>query len=171
MFRQALPDLRVLQAYNLFDHATATLVENTSMSKLTHLLFHSHADDPCIDQRGPYLTLDDLRRVLAARHLQSLTHLQFRLSDIGDQGCALIARSGILKRLKVLDLRHGRITDRGVGHLLACPDMKNLARLDLSRNTISAQGVARLQSSGLLVVAGDQHSPDDRFWLYEGDFE
>jgi uncharacterized protein (TIGR02996 family) len=171
IFRLPLPNLRVLRAYNLFDHATAVLAANRSLGRLTHLMFHSHADDPCSRQRGPYLTLADLRNVLRSRPLRSVTHLQFRLSDIGDEGCAEIARSGALKRLRVLDLRHGRITDEGVRCLLGSNGCRNLTWLELSRNAISSAGVARLHQSGVPFAAGGQHPTDDTHWLVEGDWE
>ncbi len=171
IFRLSLPNLRVLRAYNLFHHATADLAANRSLRGLTQLLFHSHADDPCFDQRGPYLTLDDLRNVLHSPNLKSLTHLQFRLSSIGDEGCAEIVRSGSLKRLKYLDLRHGRITDAGVRVLAECADLRNLNWLELSRNNITEQGVALLRNTGVPFAADGQHTADDTHWLVEGDWE
>ena len=39
-----------------------------------------------------------------------------------------IVGSGILRRLRLLDLRHGCITDEGTRILAACPDLKNLDR-------------------------------------------
>lgn len=171
IFRLPLPNLRVLRAYHLYDHATATLAANRSLKGLTHLLFHSHADDPCFAQRAPYLTLDDLRRVLASRHLKGLKHLQFRLSGVGDEGCALIARSGVLKRLDVLDLRHGCITDAGIRHLVGSPDLPRLTHLELSRNALTPRGIALLQGCGVPFTADAPYPPDDRHWLVEGDWE
>ena len=57
-----------------------------------------------------------------------------------DEGCRDIVESGILKRLKVLDLRHGRITDEGARTLAACPDLARLERLDLSHNELTPEG-------------------------------
>jgi uncharacterized protein (TIGR02996 family) len=171
IFRLPLGNLRILRAYNLFDHATALLAANRNLGRLTHLLFHSHADDPCFEQRGPYLTLADLRNVLRSRHLRSLTHLQFRLSDVGDEGCAEIVQSGMLKRLKVLDLRHGRITDEGARCLVESTDLRNLTWLDLSRNAITRQGIRLLQQSRVPFAADGQHPSSDTHWLVEGDWE
>jgi uncharacterized protein (TIGR02996 family) len=171
VFRSELPNLRVLRAYNLFDHASAVLAANASLKSLRQLMFHSHADDPCFPQRGPYLTASDLRNVLRSEHLQGLTHLEFRLSNIGDEGCAEIVHSGALKRLKVLDLRHGSITDEGVRLLVSSGDLRNLTRLDVSRNTLSARGVEMLTRSGVPFEADGQHATGDADWLIEGDWE
>jgi hypothetical protein len=171
LFRIPLPNLRVLRAHNLFDHATKVLAANPSLGRLTHLQFHSHADDPCFDQRGPYLTLADLRNLLRSSHLGSLKHLQFRLSSIGDEGCQEIVQSGILRRLEVLDLRHGRVTDAGVRHLVASEDLRHLTWLELSRNEISRKGIALLRDSGVPFAAEGEHLPGDTHWLVEGDWE
>jgi uncharacterized protein (TIGR02996 family) len=171
IFRLPLPNLRVLRAYHLFDHATEALAANASLGRLTHLLFHSHADDPCSQQRGPYLTLTDLRNVLRSPHLRSLAHLQFRLSDVGDAGCAEIVRCGAVKRLKSLDLRHGRVTDEGARRLAACGDLHNLERLELSRNQLTSRGFRHLRRSGVSFTADGQHSAGDNHWLVEGDWE
>lgn len=171
VFRLEMPNLRVLRAYNLFDHASAVLAANASLKSLKQLRFHSHADDPCFSQRGPYLTLSDLRNILRSKHLQGLTHLEFRLSDVGDGGCAEVVQSGALKRLKVLDLRHGRITDEGVRHLVNSPDLRNLTWLDVSRNAISARGIDMLTRSGVPFEIDGQHAANDAHWLIEGDWE
>jgi hypothetical protein len=171
VFRLGMPHLRVLRAYNLFDHATGVLAANASLRSLKQLMFHSHADDPCSPQRGPYLTLSDLRNVLRSEHLQGLTHLEFRLSNLGDEGCAEIVGSGALQRLIVLDLRHGCVTDEGIRHLVGCGDFRNLTWLDVTRNALSAQGVELLTRSGVPFAADAQREAGDTHWLVEGDWE
>jgi uncharacterized protein (TIGR02996 family) len=171
LFRLPLPHLRILQVYHLHDHATSVLADNTSLGRLTHLLFHGHATDPCYVQPGPYLTLNDLHAVLRSLSLRSLTHLRFRLSDIGDEGCEAIVRSDILKRLHMLDLKHGRITDAGARILASCPDLHNLRQLNLARNALTAQGIRLLEQLGMNLVVDEQHPIDDLHWLSEGDWE
>jgi hypothetical protein len=99
---------------------------------------------------------------------------------MGDAGCEEIVRSGILKRLKRLDLRHGAITDAGAGVLADCPDLLSLERLDLDRNGLSATGIARMKSLGVRVRIDNQQTeaelhPAEEYrcpqYLYEGEFE
>src|SRR5207248_5592445 len=129
LFALPLPNLRVLQLYHSYDYALDKLAKNPSLGKLTHLLCHPHALES--DHR-PYIRLPHLRAVLRSPHLASLTHLRLRLADFGDEGIEEVVNSGALKRLKVLDLRHGCVTDEGAKMLAGCPDAKNLELLDLS---------------------------------------
>jgi hypothetical protein len=99
---------------------------------------------------------------------------------MGDEGCREIVDSGILKRVKMLDLRHGAITDEGARTLADCPDLRNLEWLDLDRNGLSAAGVARMKQLGIplridsqqthaeLHPTAEYHHPQ---YLYEGEFE
>ena len=103
--------------------------------------------------------------------LPALTHLQLRLSNMGDKGVKEIVDSGILKRLKVLDLRHGCITDKGAKLFAGCPDLKNLELLDLGRNALTQEGIEALQATGVKVKVGNQHSADSDEYLYDGDIE
>jgi hypothetical protein len=93
------------------------------------------------------------------------------LTELGDAGCTEIVKSGVLKRLKVLDLRHGCVTDEGARTLAACPDLRNLELLDLSRNALSDEGIDALSAVGIRVLSDFQHDEDDREYLFEGDYE
>ncbi len=99
---------------------------------------------------------------------------------MGDEGCEEIVRSGILKRLKVLDLRHGCITDRGAAILAGCPDIKGLEGLDLDRNGLTAEGISLVKALGIPGRVDNQqteielHPVEDYMspqYLYEGEFE
>jgi hypothetical protein len=111
--------------------------------------------------------------VLRSPHLKNLTHLQFRVSDIGDDSCKEIVRSGALKRLKSLDLRHGCITDTGALTLATCADLDRLEHLDVSRNSLTQEGINELRSILPHAVVEPQHGPGDveGLYLYEGDME
>src|SRR5262249_59488826 len=106
------------------------LAKNPSLGNLTTLMFHPHG----ADDADAYIRLPGLRAVINSPHLKSLTHIHFHLHDVGDEGCEEIVKSGVLKRLKVLDLAWGNITDAGVQTLAACPDLKNRELLDLRRD-------------------------------------
>ena len=88
----------------------------------------------------------------------------------------VLVDSDILKRLKVLDLRHGCMTDEGAMLLVTCPDLRNLEQLDLSRNALDDAGIAALQGTKVAVEIDHQHEPtgDDEErpqYLYAGDYE
>lgn len=172
-----LTRLRVLRIYALGNpyapggpaYPLDVLVRNRVLGNLTHLLLHPHYN---FDQS--FLPLDQVRFVLRSKHLTSLTHLQLRLSDMGDDGVREIVGSGILKRLKVLDLRHGCVTDDGARLFAACADARNLERLDLSRNAVTAAGLRALKAAGIKAVANQpltRAELDAREFLHEGDFE
>jgi hypothetical protein len=77
--------------------------------------------------------------------------LTLRIPVLGDEGCAAIARSGILRHLWRLDVRNCGITDDGAEVLARSPDLAHLERLDVGGNRITRLGAARLQESGIHV--------------------
>jgi Leucine Rich repeat len=95
----------------------------------------------------------------------------------GDAGAKEIAASGILKRLRVLELQLGCISDEGAKALAASPDVKNLQLLDLSHNALTPEGIAALKATGVKVVAEQQHdhtrydADDENEFLWHGDAE
>jgi hypothetical protein len=163
--------LRVLLVYHMNHYPLEVLARNPAFGNLTHLLLHPHAYDLTVDP--PYITAAGVDAVLGSRHLGKLTHLRLRMLDMGDAVCEAVVRSGILKRLQVLDLRHGRITDQGARVLAACPDLRHLERLDVARNSLTNDGVAILKQTGVAVEAGAQHTERDEedAYMYEGDIE
>jgi uncharacterized protein (TIGR02996 family) len=154
LFALPLPCLRILR----FEHATEypldVLADNHTLGNLTHRLCHPHAQVP--GDPDAYIRLDQLRVVCRSPHLKSLVHLQLRLTDFGDRGAEEIVSSGILKRLRILDLSYGCITDQGAAVLAACADLKNLEHLDLTMNAMTENGIAALEATGVRVTA-DQH--------------
>ena len=84
-----------------------------------------------------------------------------------------IVESGILKRLKMLDLRHGHVTDEGARMLADSPHISKLELLDLTNNRLTARGIAALEAKGITVRAESQQEEpyqDDRI-MYYGDSE
>jgi hypothetical protein len=169
---RTLTNLRVLQVYHMDHYPLAKLAKNPAFANLTHLLCHPH----CMREDEPYMRLAQLRAVCRSTTLPKLTHLRLRMSDFGDKGCQEIVSSGILCRLKVLDLCNGCITDAGARILADCPELKNLELLDLDRNSLTAAGIGVLRKTGVKVVAREQWQPTgdeyaDREYLFEGDGE
>lgn len=173
-----LTSLRVLRMYALGEPYAApenyeipldVLAANPALGNLTHLHLHPHFTD-----EDSFIPLSRIAPLLHSPHLKKLTHLQLRLSDMGDAGAREIVKSGILKRLKVLDLRHGEITDEGARMFADCPDTKRLEKLDLSRNGVTAAGLAVLRAAGINAVAErplTKNELEGREYLHEGDFE
>jgi hypothetical protein len=139
----------------------------------------THCGGPCessSSQEGDaYLTLRDVQAVVHSPNLPALTHLPLRVCSAGDDGCTEIVRSGIPRRLRSLDLRHGRISDAGARTLADCPDLRHLEYLDVERNGLTQEGIARLQAAGIAQLRiKDQLTPENALqgdYLFEGDFE
>ncbi len=170
----ALGNIRVLQYYYGDDYLgqfnnprtlypLTALANNASLHQLTTLRLHP-GRDVTID-------LNELDAILRSPHLPSLTHLQIHMTTFGDAVCDHIIQSGILRRLKILDIGYGNLTDEGARILAACPDLKHLDVLDVSRNALTGQGIAALRATGIQVVADNQHEVDNTEYLYEVDFE
>ena len=156
VFALPLPYLRVLRFENADEYPLAVLAANPTLKNLTHLLCHPHAQRP--GDVTAYIRLEHLRAVCRSPHLTGLTHLRFRLTDFGDDGVDEIIASGLLGRLRWLDLKYGCVTDRGAADLAACPDLTNLTFLDLSWNALTETGIATLQATGVSVDTADQHN-------------
>lgn len=179
-----LTKLRVFRAYHIgeepgpngyYEYPLDVLAANPAFANLTHLQFHPHHHEEGHDEDArSYIPLAQVRALVRSPHLKKLTHLQLRLSDMGDDGVREIIASGILNRLKWLDLRHGCITDEGAALFAACADAKNLDRLDLSRNAVTSAGLAVLRAAGISAVANNPQTQEEleyRGYLREGDFE
>jgi hypothetical protein len=182
-----LTNLRVYQHYHGTTYALEPLASNPALGRLTHLLIFPHSfarsfnpahlgTEDWIYARGdagPALNRDNVRGVVTSPHLTSLTHLQLRCCNGGDAMIADIVASGVLKRLKFLDLRHGHVSDEGAQLLASCPDARNLEVLDLTNNRLTEAGVAALRTAGVPVRADRQQGAPyaDNAILYCGDTE
>jgi uncharacterized protein (TIGR02996 family) len=168
----SLGNLRLLQYYYGSDYRgnnpggtypLQALAKNSSLQRLTTLRLHAGRDTT--------IDVEEMDAVLRSRHLPSLTHLQVHMTTFGDGGPPRIVQSGILQRLKVLDIGYGTMTDEGARILAACPDLKNLETLDVSRNALTEEGITALEATGIRVVAENQHDGEENDFLYEVDFE
>jgi uncharacterized protein (TIGR02996 family) len=185
-----LTHLRVLRVYHLgvrrhiaeadrYEYPLDVLAANPAVANLTHLLFHPHHEEFQHEHYGQprmpsFLPLEQIRAILRSKYLNKLTHLQLRLSNMGDEGIREVIASGILKRLKWLDLRHGCITDEGAKLLAECPDTKKLEHLDLSRNAVTSTGLKLFRRAGIPARADRPLTAQeltDEHYLREGDFE
>src|SRR5262249_20880255 len=151
--------LRVLKAYHVRRvHRLDVLAANPAFRTLTHLMLHPH----CLDGDGfdedeadgfvlqeGYLPPRMVEALARSPHLPSLTHLQLRVSSMGDAGVRALIESGLLARLRFLDLRYGCIADEGARALAACPAARSLERLDLSCNSLSPEGAELILRLGV----------------------
>lgn len=119
---KSLASLRILEIDHCHNYPLEILARNPNVTNITHLLFHPHG----LDHQEPYLRMEHLRAVIQSKHLKNLRHLRLCCSDLGDPGCHLIRTSGILGRIKVLELCHGCITDDGAKELIEAPEAKNI---------------------------------------------
>ena len=178
IFSLPMPRLRILQLYHSNSYPLDKLAANPSLTNLTTLLCHPHALEYDEAEEGAYIRLPHLRAICRSPHMKALTHLRLRLTDFGDAGAKEIVESGILKRLKVLDLQGGRITDEGARLLADCPDLKHLDYLNLSRNALTQAGEQTIVATGVKSDVSSQHTlasedfgGDYPEYLFEGDIE
>ena len=157
IFPLPMPNLRILQLYHSHSYPLDRLAANKTLTNLTALLCHPHAPDFEEGEEGAYIRQSHLRAICRSPHLKNLTRLQLLLTDFGDAGAKEIVESGILKRLKVLDLQGGCMTDTGASLLAACPDLKNLDFLNLSRNALRKAGEEAITATGVKANVSSQH--------------
>jgi uncharacterized protein (TIGR02996 family) len=168
----SLDKLRVLQYYYGNDYMgdnpqgaypLTALANNGSLQRLATLRLHPG--------REATIDLDEIDAVLRSPNLPSLSHLQVHMTTYGDEGCRAIGESGVLRRLKVLDIGYGNMTDEGARLLAANADLKHLELLDVSRNALTARGTSILRGTGVNVVGDNQHDVGEEDYLYEVDLE
>ena len=174
VFALPLPRLRVFYVHDLYEYPVEVLAANPSLRQLEQLSLWPHALRPGDEEA--YITLDGLRALVHSPHLVNLQHLAVYLTDAGDAGCAEIVRSGILKRLRVLDLSRGRITSAWAKILAASPDLHHLDVLILDKNCLDSTGIKALEATGVSFCVENQWTPsgdedDDEEYLYDGDME
>lgn len=169
----ALGGLRVFQVYYALGHTypprttpaypLSALAGNPALRNLHTLRFHPGRDAT--------LDVEELRALLLSPNLPALKHLQLHMLADGDVGARAIVESGILCRLKVLDVAYGNMTDEGARLLADAPGVSGLELLNVSRNALTRAGVAALRRAGISVLAEGQHGRDDEDYLYEVDAE
>ncbi len=161
-----LTELRVLKVYHgRKAYPLEVLAANPALGKLTTLQVR-----PASAEEEPRVRRAAARALFNSPHLKSLTHLHLHGSDLGDEGVAGLIASGILKRLKVLDLRFGCIRDDGARLLAQCPDVKGLELLQLEYNQLSEEAEEFLGDVGIPVSCAAQYEDEDAY-LMSGDME
>jgi uncharacterized protein (TIGR02996 family) len=101
-----------------------------------------------------------LGAVVLSPILGRLTHLEIQDPNLGLAGIEALATSGILDRLKTLDLRRCGLTDFHAEALAEAP-LGNLELLNLDDNQLTEHGIRILLETGVPLQAADQGLPDD----------
>jgi uncharacterized protein (TIGR02996 family) len=169
LFACAFPRLRALAVHHEVVYAVDVLARNTSLANLERIAFQPSAVIP--EDTGAYLNLSHLEALTRSPVLKAVRQLEFHASDAGDEGCRELVQSGFLKQLRHLNLAYGRISDDGARDLVASGLLPQLEVLNLTGNALSNTGRALLESTGVNLIADDQHAPDDNDYLYRGDWE
>jgi uncharacterized protein (TIGR02996 family) len=169
---RTLEKVRVLQYYygtgyysgaNSPAYPLTALAKNASLKQLTTLRLHPG--------REAEVELGEMEAILRSKHLPKLTELQVHMTTFGDAGCRSIVESGVMTRLRSLDIGYGNMTDGGARLLADCLDLRHLEVLNVSRNALTADGIHALRGTGIQVIADDQHGPDEQDYLYDVDVE
>lgn len=171
VFNLKMPHLKSLTVNHLNSYPTKVLAANKSLTNLESIWFYPHGLDYGDE---PYLQLEDLKAICRSENLKSLRHLALYACTSGNEGIEELVDSGMLGRLKTLDMRWGAVTDEGAERLAAA-DLSGLESLTLSQNYMTAAGVRVLAETGVNLAAGEQNqgnpSDEDAEYLYMGDPE
>ena len=176
LFQLPLADMRELHIHCAMHYDTDTLAQNPAFAGLHTVAFHPHAFcryENADVYEGTFLCAGHMRHIVNSPHLKRLEHLQLNCLSAGDEGIDLLVNSGLIHRLKSLDLRHGCVSDEGAFTLYKALDgtPHALEVLKLGDNALTGDGVAALRRLKLTLDAPDQHGPGDDHYLTQGDFE
>jgi hypothetical protein len=155
-----------LQVYHTGHYPLAILAKNPSLGRLTHLLLQPRKSFP---GELAVIERDHVRAMVRSPNLPGLAHLRVRMSDVGDVIVDDLIGSGLLGRLRSLDLRYGLLTDGGAERLARHPATGRLESLDVSDNGLTERGVEALRATGVKLTAHGQSVGGTDF--YENDME
>ncbi len=141
----ALPSyehLEVLRVYAVWSTPLPldALAANPALGRLTELYVAPKV--AAMGLEPPLVTLAAVRALVHSPHLPALRKLALNCASLGAEGCRAIAASGLLKRLKVLQLQHCQLDDTALQILARCPDTRRLALLDLQLYDEAGRDVA-----------------------------
>jgi hypothetical protein len=155
VFAMPFPRLKVLRVGGVFSYPVTVLAENSSLGALEDLMLQ-----PASPNGHQKLWPDECETLIRSPHLTSLRHLRLPFLVAGDSVCAAVADSGLLGRLRTLDLSYGQITDAGAATLAARPELAKLEHLNLTGNFLTPEGIERLRATGVALVWEPQSEPD-----------
>lgn len=173
IFSAPLPMLRTLVIYVRTRRCPLALIgENPHFASLETINIEYSfnetdlGEDVVISGEHEAVSLHDLRSFFRSPHLTSLRELSLCLPEVGDDCVEELIVSGMLPRLRGLELRQCGITDIGAEMLARCPEVPKLEYLYLDHNLISPAGIEALAAVGVPVSEQQRFSPsrDDLDW-------
>jgi uncharacterized protein (TIGR02996 family) len=117
------------------------------------------------EEYGGTTTVADLKGILSGKATPVLRSLGLRNSQITDDIVKALAKSPLLKQIRVLDLSLGTLGDKGAEALLDIPAIGRLEKLDIHHHYVSPELVKRLEALGIEVDAGKGEEADE----YDGE--
>jgi hypothetical protein len=124
---------------------------------------------------GAWLTPSLLFR---RKEMKRLHTLRLDRMEVGASGCRALVRSGLLKKLKVLQMWNCRLEENAAEVLADCSDLPRLEQLDVSFNWLSPDDVERLRRTGVNLQAEymiepweDPDNLDDEADEFDDDWE
>lgn len=128
-----------------------TVLRESPIAKLLRKVVISQSSPPheYVNEHGAYLSLAEaiFRPLLET----AIRNFHFTQSNDGDVIADELIRSGLISKLRLLNLSHCHVTDDGAVSLAACPDVRRLKSLSLDDNLLSPIGLEALAAVGFIV--------------------
>ena len=103
-----------------------------------------------------------LKPIFSGQSCPNLAYLGLISSEFTDALAKAVAKSSIVERLRILDLRRGTLGNRGAMALLDSPAINRLHTLNVSENLIPQNMVEKLSQLNCQLIAGGQFR--DRYY-------
>ena len=142
------------------DRRVLQQIAKSSLPNLKHLEIWLGTTD-----YGANFAIQDIEPIVQASKFPKLEYLGLRDSDMADAIAELLAKSDIIKQIRVLDLSLGTLGDEGAEHLLNCPKITQLKKLDIHYHYCSDAIVNKLKQLGIEIDAteGQGDEEEDRY--------
>ncbi len=114
---------------------------------------------------GANFAIGDIEPIVQSSKFPKLEYLGLRDSDMADAVAELLAKSDIVKQLRILDLSLGTLGDVGAEHLLNCPQITQLKKLDIHYHYCSDNMINKLRRLGIEIDStdGQGDNEEDRY--------
>jgi uncharacterized protein (TIGR02996 family) len=105
-----------------------------------------------LDVRHP--NVEDLRALLASRHIRRIARLNLDFAEVGNAGLALLAQSPNLAGLAHLSLRFNNVGVEGLLALAEAPHLTSLRSLDVTANDLPRSAFGEFLAACRLPLEG-----------------
>jgi uncharacterized protein (TIGR02996 family) len=96
--------------------------------------------------RGLYVdhpTLDDVRVLLASKHIRRITQLNLDFAKLNDDGMSLLAEAPNLSQLADLSLQYNKFGTTGLTALASSVNLRSLRSLDVRKNDLPSDALSK----------------------------